>query len=88
MGVSVLGFGFLAGILSILSPCVLPVLLLVFVPAGAAHRFGALALAAGLVTSFVVSAYSWQRLASRSAWTAAWCAMWRLWCSGWLGSCC
>ena len=54
MGVSVLGFGFLAGILSILSPCVLPVLPLVFVPAGAAHRFGALALAAGLVTSFVV----------------------------------
>ena len=55
MGVSVLGFGFLAGILSILSPCVLPVLPLVFAPAGAAHRFGALALAAGLVTSFVVS---------------------------------
>ena len=54
MGVSVLGFGFLAGILSILSPCVLPVLPLVFAPAGAAHRFGALALAAGLVTSFVV----------------------------------
>ncbi len=54
MGVSVLGFGFLAGLLSILSPCVLPVLPLVFAPAGAAHRFGALALAAGLVTSFVV----------------------------------
>jgi len=54
MGFSVLGFGFLAGLLSILSPCVLPVLPLVFAPAGAAHRFGALALAAGLVTSFVV----------------------------------
>ncbi len=54
MGVSVLGFGFLAGLLSILSPCVLPVLPLVFAPAGVAHRFGALALAAGLVTSFVV----------------------------------
>lgn len=54
MGASVLGFGFLAGLLSILSPCVLPVLPLVFAPAGVAHRFGALALAAGLVSSFVV----------------------------------
>ena len=54
MGVSVVGFGFLAGLLSILSPCVLPMLALVFAPAGATHRFGALALIAGLVTSFVV----------------------------------
>jgi cytochrome c-type biogenesis protein len=51
---STLGFGFFAGLLSILSPCVLPVLPLVFAPAGTAHRFGALALAAGLVTSFVI----------------------------------
>jgi len=54
MGASVLGFGFLAGLLSILSPCVLPVLPLVFAPAGAVHRFGTLSLVAGLVTSFVV----------------------------------
>lgn len=53
MAVGTLGFGFLAGLLSILSPCVLPVLPLVFAPAGAAHRFGAAALAAGLVVSFV-----------------------------------
>lgn len=53
MGASVLGLGFLAGILSILSPCVLPVLPLVFAPAGAAHRCGPVALAAGLVISFV-----------------------------------
>jgi cytochrome c-type biogenesis protein len=52
--VGALGFGFLAGLLSILSPCVLPVLPLVFAPAGVVHRFGAVALAAGLVTSFVV----------------------------------
>ena len=49
-----IGFGFLAGILSILSPCVLPVLPLVFAPAGAVHRFGPGALAAGLVLSFVL----------------------------------
>ena len=54
MAVGTLGFGFLAGLLSILSPCVLPVLPLVFSPAGAAHRLGTAALAAGLVTSFVV----------------------------------
>lgn len=54
MSVGALGFGFLAGLLSILSPCVLPVLHIVFAPAGAAHRFGAAALATGLVTSFVV----------------------------------
>jgi len=49
-----LGFGFLAGLLSVLSPCVLPVLPLVFAPALSEHRFGATALAAGLVTSFVL----------------------------------
>ena len=53
MGAGALGFGFLAGLLSVLSPCVLPVLPLVFAPAVSAHRFGALALAAGLVVSFV-----------------------------------
>ncbi len=48
-----IGLGFLAGILSILSPCVLPLLPLVLAPAAAAHRYGVPALAAGLVTSFV-----------------------------------
>ena len=47
------GFGFLAGLLSTLSPCVLPLLPMVLGPAASAHRFGLLALAAGLVTSFV-----------------------------------
>ncbi|MDE2582683.1 MAG: sulfite exporter TauE/SafE family protein [Rhodospirillales bacterium] len=53
MTVASLGFGFLAGLFSVLSPCVLPVLPLVFAPAASAHRFGALALAAGLVSAFV-----------------------------------
>lgn len=48
-----IGFGFLAGSLSTLSPCVLPLLPLVLGPAVAAHRLGVLALTAGLVTSFV-----------------------------------
>lgn len=48
-----IGFGFLAGILSTLSPCVLPLLPLVLGPAVVAHRLGVPALAAGLVTSFV-----------------------------------
>ena len=47
------GLALLAGIFSILSPCVLPVLPLVLGPAASAHRFGMLALAAGLVLSFV-----------------------------------
>lgn len=47
------GLGFLAGVFSILSPCVLPVLPLVLGPAANAHRFGMPVLAAGLVLSFV-----------------------------------
>lgn len=47
------GLGFLAGVFSILSPCVLPVLPLVLGPAASAHRLGMPALAAGLVLSFV-----------------------------------
>jgi cytochrome c biogenesis protein CcdA len=53
MSLVALGFGFLAGLLSVLSPCVLPMLPLVFAPAASAHRWGALALVAGLVSSFV-----------------------------------
>jgi len=48
-----IGFGFVAGMLSTLSPCVLPLLPLVLGPAMAVHRLGVAALAAGLVTSFV-----------------------------------
>ncbi len=44
--------GFLAGVLSTLSPCVLPLLPLVVGAAISAHRWGALALAAGLAVSF------------------------------------
>ena len=48
-----LGFAMLAGVLSTLSPCVLPILPLVLGAAMAAHRFGVLALSAGLVLAFV-----------------------------------
>ncbi|ACS38045.1 MULTISPECIES: cytochrome c biogenesis CcdA family protein [Methylorubrum] len=48
-----LGLAFLAGLLSVLSPCVLPLLPLVLGAAVAEHRFGPVALAAGLALSFV-----------------------------------
>jgi cytochrome c biogenesis protein CcdA len=43
---------FVAGLLSILSPCVLPLVPIVLGAAVTAHRFGAAALAAGLALSF------------------------------------
>lgn len=50
--IATLGFAFLAGILSILSPCVLPLLPLVLGAAVSEHRLGPLALAGGLALSF------------------------------------
>ncbi len=47
-------FAFLAGILSILSPCVLPLLPVVLGAANSEHRYGPAALAAGLALSFTV----------------------------------
>jgi cytochrome c-type biogenesis protein len=49
-----LGLAYLAGLLSTLSPCVLPLLPLVVGSAASAHRLGPLALALGLASSFVV----------------------------------
>jgi len=46
--------GYLAGALSTLSPCVLPLLPILVATATAQHRFGALALAAGLTLSFAI----------------------------------
>lgn len=46
------GVGFLAGVLSTLSPCVLPLLPIILGGAVAAHRWGMAALVAGLVLSF------------------------------------
>ncbi len=53
MGIGSVGLGFLAGILSVLSPCVLPLLPLVFGAAVSEHRLGVPALALGLTVSFV-----------------------------------
>lgn len=49
-----LGLAFVAGILSVLSPCVLPLLPLVLGAAASEHRYGPAALALGLALSFVV----------------------------------
>jgi cytochrome c biogenesis protein CcdA len=46
------GLALLAGVLSTLSPCVLPLLPVVLATALSKHRFGAFALAAGLAVSF------------------------------------
>jgi cytochrome c-type biogenesis protein len=45
-------FAFLAGVLSLLSPCVLPIVPIIVSTAVSNHRFGPLALAAGLALSF------------------------------------
>jgi len=47
-------FAYLAGLLTLINPCVLPVLPIVLVSALNAHRAGPLALAAGMSVSFVV----------------------------------
>lgn len=48
-----LGFAVLAGILSILSPCVLPLVPIILGAAAAEHRYATMALTAGLALSFV-----------------------------------
>lgn len=54
MAIATLGLAFVAGILSTLSPCVLPLLPIVLGTAASQHRLGPFALAAGLAVSFVV----------------------------------
>ena len=51
--VASLGLAFLAGALSVLSPCVLPILPIVLGAATTQHRLGPAALAGGLALSFV-----------------------------------
>ena len=50
-----IGAGFLAGVLSTLSPCVLPLLPLVLGAAASAHRAGAAMLAVGMALSFTAA---------------------------------
>jgi cytochrome c-type biogenesis protein len=52
MSLATLGLALLAGVLSVLSPCVLPLLPIVLGTAASAHRLGPLALAVGLALSF------------------------------------
>ena len=53
MALGPLGLAFVAGLLSILSPCVLPLLPIVLGVAASEHRAGPLALACGVALSFV-----------------------------------
>lgn len=50
--IGTIGFALLAGVLSILSPCVLPLVPIVLGTAGSEHRYGPVALATGLALSF------------------------------------
>lgn len=50
--IGTIGFAFLAGLLSTLSPCVLPLIPIVLGTAASEHRLGPVALAAGLALSF------------------------------------
>jgi cytochrome c biogenesis protein CcdA len=52
--IGTLGLALLAGVLSILSPCVLPLLPIVLGTAQSEHRLGPVVLAAGLAVSFTV----------------------------------
>lgn len=52
MDLLTLGAAFLAGILTILSPCILPILPIVLGAASSEHRLGPVALALGLATGF------------------------------------
>ncbi|MGK2923058.1 MAG: cytochrome c biogenesis CcdA family protein [Methyloceanibacter sp.] len=49
-----IGLAFLAGVLSVLSPCVLPLLPVVLGTAQSEHRLGPVALASGLAVSFTI----------------------------------
>ena len=53
-GLGSYGFGFLAGLLSTLSPCVLPIIPILLGSAASAHRRAPLALAGGLALSYAV----------------------------------
>lgn len=53
-GAGTYGLGFVAGALSTLSPCVLPLVPVLLASAVNAHRWGALALGAGLAVSFTL----------------------------------
>lgn len=61
LGIGSYGLGLLAGLLSTLSPCVLPIVPILLGSALAAHRHAALALAAGLALSYAVvgTALAW-----------------------------
>ncbi len=59
-----LAFG--AGALTILSPCVLPLVPIVLGSAAQKHRFGQLALAAGLVASFTITGFTVATLGASS----------------------
>ncbi|HME29876.1 MAG TPA: cytochrome c biogenesis protein CcdA, partial [Pseudolabrys sp.] len=55
MAIGSVVLAFVAGALSVLSPCVLPILPVVLGAAASEHKLGPVALAAGLAVSFVIA---------------------------------
>src|SRR5436305_12299045 len=55
VGAATLALGYVAGVVSTLSPCVLPLLPILVASALAEHRLGLVALAAGLAFSFTTA---------------------------------
>lgn len=54
LGIGTIGISFMAGVLSTLSPCVLPIVPIILGSAASAHRRAPLVLAAGLALSYAV----------------------------------
>ena len=54
MGIGLVALAFVAGVVTVLSPCVLPILPIVLGAAASERKYGPAALAAGLALSFVV----------------------------------
>ncbi len=73
-GAGTYGLGFVAGALSTLSPCVLPLVPVLLASAAGAHRWGAFALGIGLALSFAIVGTFLATLGHRSVSSPICCA--------------
>jgi len=71
---------FLAGLVTILNPCVLPLVPILVGSALGTSRAGPLALAAGLVTSFTIFGFGAIAFGHALGLTRVRCAIWRVRC--------
>jgi cytochrome c biogenesis protein CcdA len=76
-GIGTYGIALVAGLLTTLSPCVLPLIPLLMGSAVSAHRLGPWALAVGVALSFTVEVFFWRASVRRSVWMVRRFAGWR-----------